>query len=185
MEVVLIKHVLQALPTYTLSALSPPKGTFKLLEKHFSNFFWGSTGDQKKYHWSSWINLCYPTDEGGVGVRSMQEFSEALATKGWWRFRSIQSLWATFVKHKYCTRAHPTSKVWVSGNSHLWKSLTQVRTKAESFMVWQVNFGTCSFWWDNWTGKDPLAAAVPQTTKSTKTWVKHFMVSGKWNLEKF
>ncbi|XP_070049366.1 uncharacterized protein [Nicotiana tomentosiformis] len=33
-------------------------------------------------------------------------------------------------------------------------------------------------------GKVPLEAAVPQTTKSTKTLVKHFMVSGKWNLEK-
>lgn len=49
-RIVLIKNVLQALPTYNLSALVPPKGTLNLLEKYFANFFWGSNGDTNKYH---------------------------------------------------------------------------------------------------------------------------------------
>lgn len=122
---VLIKHVLQALPTYTLAGLNPPKAIFKLLERHFANFFWGVHQRQKKYHWNSWRNLCYPEPEGGIGIRSMEEQSMILATKRWWRFRYIPSLWATFLKNKYCIS---TTKKWASGNSHQWKMMTEVRS---------------------------------------------------------
>ncbi|XP_059285830.1 uncharacterized protein LOC132039350 [Lycium ferocissimum] len=49
----LFKSVLQSLPIYTLTALSPPKGTILLMEKHFAKFFWGSSNDKRNYHWSS------------------------------------------------------------------------------------------------------------------------------------
>ncbi|KAG5609960.1 hypothetical protein H5410_021241 [Solanum commersonii] len=53
-RVVLIKSVLQSLPTYILSALNPPKGTINLMEKHMDRFFWGSTTNTKMYHGRSW-----------------------------------------------------------------------------------------------------------------------------------
>lgn len=34
-RMILIKHVMQAIPTYTLATLCPPKGTIKLIERHF------------------------------------------------------------------------------------------------------------------------------------------------------
>ncbi|XP_070049508.1 uncharacterized protein [Nicotiana tomentosiformis] len=48
-KVILIKNVLQAIPTYSLSAMCPPKATFKLIEKHLANFFLGYYRDQKKH----------------------------------------------------------------------------------------------------------------------------------------
>ncbi|XP_075103503.1 uncharacterized protein LOC142178076 [Nicotiana tabacum] len=45
-KVTLIKHVLQAIPSYTLAAMDPPKGTFKLIEMHFASFFWGSSNEK-------------------------------------------------------------------------------------------------------------------------------------------
>jgi len=96
-RMVLIKNVLQSIPIYTLSIMSPPKATFHLIEIHFANFFWGSSGDQRKYHWRSWKNLSFHTDEGGIGIRRMEDISEVLATKRWWRFRAIPSLWANFI----------------------------------------------------------------------------------------
>ncbi|XP_019228615.1 PREDICTED: uncharacterized protein LOC109209747 [Nicotiana attenuata] len=146
-RIILIKHVLQALPTYNLSALSPPKGTFKLLEKHFANFFCGSNGDTRKYYWSSWKNLCYPIEEGGISIRRMEDINETLAIKKWWR-------------------AHPATKKWASGDSHLWKSMTQARQKAEIHMIWQVNSVSSSFLWDNWKGKGPLATEFPEASKN-------------------
>nr|XP_009624678.1 uncharacterized protein LOC104115704 [Nicotiana tomentosiformis] len=38
-KITLIKHVLQAVSTYTFAEMYPPKGTFKLIEKHFAKFF--------------------------------------------------------------------------------------------------------------------------------------------------
>lgn len=52
-RVVLIKSVLQSLPTYTLTALNPPKATLNLIEKHMANFLWGTSGAKKNYHWSA------------------------------------------------------------------------------------------------------------------------------------
>nr|XP_016478430.1 PREDICTED: uncharacterized protein LOC107799794 [Nicotiana tabacum] len=40
-KVVIIKNVLQFLPLYTFSAMSPPKATLNLIEKHFARFLWG------------------------------------------------------------------------------------------------------------------------------------------------
>lgn len=49
-RIVLIKNVLQSLPINTLFAMSPPKGTFNLIEKYFANFFWGLSGEKKNFH---------------------------------------------------------------------------------------------------------------------------------------
>ncbi|XP_060200827.1 uncharacterized protein LOC132629107 [Lycium barbarum] len=118
---------------------------------------------------------------GGIGIRSMTDISNTLAMKRWWRFRTSNSLWDNFIKSKYCIRAHVVGKKWASGDSHAWKHMTLVREEAEKHMVWQVNFGFCSFWWDNWTCKGPLAHLVPNTDKSSKLLVKHFISQGKWD----
>ncbi|XP_019259367.1 PREDICTED: uncharacterized protein LOC109237508 [Nicotiana attenuata] len=44
---VLIKSILQFLPTYSLTDLNPPKGTLNLIEKHMARFLWGTTGGKK------------------------------------------------------------------------------------------------------------------------------------------
>ncbi|XP_070023386.1 uncharacterized protein [Nicotiana sylvestris] len=82
-RMVLIKSALQSLPIYTLSAMSPPKGTLNLIEKHLARFFWGTSADKKKYHWSAWRNLCLPKEEGGIGIRSLEDISNTLSMKRW------------------------------------------------------------------------------------------------------
>ena len=57
---VLIKHVLVAIPLYTLAVLDPPKQVLKHLEQLMSNFFWGAPEETPKRHWLSWDKLCYP-----------------------------------------------------------------------------------------------------------------------------
>ncbi|XP_060210305.1 uncharacterized protein LOC132637192 [Lycium barbarum] len=91
-RIVLIKSALQVIPTYILSAIQPPKGIIKLMEKHFCNFLWGSKEGKNKYHWSSWENLCYPKDESGIGIRRMQEISDTFTFKRWWRLRTQSTL---------------------------------------------------------------------------------------------
>ncbi|KAM3237314.1 hypothetical protein P3L10_012343 [Capsicum annuum] len=80
-KMILIKHVLQSPPIYTLTALTFPKSIAKLLEKHFARFFWGASVDKDKYSWSSWKNICFPKDEGGLGVRNMSDICETLNMK--------------------------------------------------------------------------------------------------------
>ena len=65
-RIVLLKHVLSAMPTYLLMAVSPPKAIFKELEGIFSNFLWGSTDEGPKHHWIRWKDLCGSREEGGL-----------------------------------------------------------------------------------------------------------------------
>lgn len=149
-----------------------------LMEKYFANFFWGSTDGSNKYHWSSWHNMCLPKDEGGIGIRKMQDIIDTFSIKRWWRFRTQNSLWATFLRAKYCTRSHPVSKSMVSADSHGWQNILKTRQKVEFHIKWSIQNGSSSFWWDNWTGDGPLAHQVQGIRKSAKTQVKEFLT--KW-----
>lgn len=51
-KLILIKHILQSLSIYIMSAMRTPKGVLNLMEKYL-HFLWGSSGDKNKYHWMS------------------------------------------------------------------------------------------------------------------------------------
>nr|XP_033517542.1 uncharacterized protein LOC117281802 [Nicotiana tomentosiformis] len=51
-------------------------------------------------------------------------------------------------------------------------------------MVWQINSGSSSFWWDNWTLKGHLAGLVNTTRKSHKILVSEFITGGRWDVNK-
>lgn len=114
----------------------------------------------------------------------MAEISATINLKKWWRFRQQDSLCAKFTKHKYCITAHPLSKVWVSGDSHIWKSLIVSRNQAEHNMIWKICGGNSNFWWDNWTGLGPIATYCPNQSHSIKRLVKEFLNNQVWNFQK-
>ncbi|XP_060211975.1 uncharacterized protein LOC132639553 [Lycium barbarum] len=78
---VLVNHVLQTMPVYLLSAMNPPSGVIKQLHKIFAKFFWSNTVGVKSKHWVAWDKLCLPKDEGGIGLRSLTDISNALFAK--------------------------------------------------------------------------------------------------------
>lgn len=47
-------------------------------------------------------------DESGLGVRSFSNLVDAFKLKIWQRFWDQQSLWASFMKSKYCKTEHPS-----------------------------------------------------------------------------
>ncbi|XP_019252901.1 PREDICTED: uncharacterized protein LOC109231716 [Nicotiana attenuata] len=180
-KLILIKHVLQSLPIYILCALNPPKSVPKLMEKHFANFFWGTSEGKNNYHWSARKNLCLPKEEGGVGIRRMEDITEPLNIKRWWRFRTQPSLWTTFLRNKYCKRAHVVAKIPISSDSHAWKSMMKIKKKVEPNIIWKIQAGNSSFWWDNWTGYGALAMVVQDQRKSAKVQAKHYICNGTWD----
>ena len=86
-RLILIKNVLSAMPVYLLQVLHPPVTVWKRIEAIFASFFWGSKDTKKSIHWAQWKKLCYPVDEGGLGLRRVSEFSQAFDLKLWFTFR--------------------------------------------------------------------------------------------------
>nr|XP_016473883.1 PREDICTED: uncharacterized protein LOC107795721 [Nicotiana tabacum] len=125
-------------------------------------------------------------DEGGIGIKSLEDISNTLTIKRWWRFKTKPSLWADFLRAKYCPRSHPVKKKWISGNSQAWKNLLLARDKAEGNITWLINSGDCNFWWDNWTMTDPLAYSNANivTNIGNNTNICEFISYGGWDMNK-
>ncbi|XP_059289247.1 uncharacterized protein LOC132042736 [Lycium ferocissimum] len=144
-KAVIIQQVLQSQTIHILATVSPPKIMLKQLEKYFANFFLGQSEGKNKYHWGGWKNLCYPKDEEGLGFKSLTDIQSSFIIKRWWRFRTQKSLWADYLKAKYCIRVNSVARNWSSGQSQSWKELLACREIVEPHMLWKINSGTSLF----------------------------------------
>ena len=78
---VLIKSVIQAIPTYSMSCFKLPKGLIKNIEAMIRKFWWGYSGDSRKVHWVKWEKLCEAKEVRGMGFKEIENFNEALLAK--------------------------------------------------------------------------------------------------------
>ena len=78
---ILIKAVIQAIPTYTMSCFKLPKGLIREIETLIRRFWWGYRGEQRKIHWISWERLCQPKNKGGMGFKELSKFNDSLLAK--------------------------------------------------------------------------------------------------------
>ena len=85
-RVTLIKSTLSNLPTYFLSLFPMLATIANRIEKLQWNFLWGGIGDEPKFHLVKWATVCSLISSGGLGIRKLRFFNEALLGKWLWRF---------------------------------------------------------------------------------------------------
>ncbi|KAL5559689.1 hypothetical protein UlMin_035900 [Ulmus minor] len=78
---ILIKAVLQAIPSYAMSCFKMPKSLIKDIHRLISRFWWGSNAGQKKIHWAKWEVFCQPKEKGGLDFCNLEGFNMALLAK--------------------------------------------------------------------------------------------------------
>lgn len=108
---ILINHILHSITAFQIAAWDPPSSVIKNVEKLFANFFWGQVEGRKKSHRIAWNKCCDLIMEGRIAIRSLEDIIKAYSVGPWWKFPTQGSLWARFMKTKYCARIHPNQAV--------------------------------------------------------------------------
>ncbi|CAN1842221.1 Putative ribonuclease H protein At1g65750 [Linum perenne] len=91
---VLVKSVLQALPSYLFSCFLLPKHILRRMDQLLANFWWSRNGSSSKVHWLPAAELRKSISDGGLGFRSFYEFNLAFIAKLAWKVLiNPNSLW--------------------------------------------------------------------------------------------
>ncbi|XP_042029875.1 uncharacterized protein LOC121776773 [Salvia splendens] len=141
----------------------------------------GFTRERKKTHWIGWDQICLPTSEGGLGIRKTKEVLRAFSIKLWWRFREQNSLWARYMKAKYCHKNSPLAASPSGRNSPTWKRLMKVRNQANPNIRWVIGQGDAYFWDDIWLGEYPLRELCLDDRGTPSTKVSEYIGGETWD----
>ena len=136
---VLIKSVIQAIPTYTMSCFKLPKGLIKELEILKRKFWWGYNGGYRKIHWVKWDRLCEAKEFGGIGFKEIKKFNDALLAKQVWRMiNNPDSLCHRVFKARFFPNYSILEARDSNVGSYAWKSILSARDVIRRGMVWRV-----------------------------------------------
>jgi hypothetical protein len=82
---VLIKSIIQAMPTYSMACFLLGKGTCQKLTSLMAQFWCSGSLDKRSMHWLAWDRIARPKAWGGMGFRELHLFNLALLGKQGWR----------------------------------------------------------------------------------------------------
>jgi hypothetical protein len=112
---VMIKSVLQAIPSYIMSIYLLPEGTVKDIERMLNSFWWGGGANNNGIKWLAWDRMTHAKSQGGMGFRDLRNFNLAMIAKqGWNIMTKPHSLVAKIYKARY----FPNSSLFDSKLGH-------------------------------------------------------------------
>jgi hypothetical protein len=149
---ILIKVVVQAIPTYSMSVFQLPKTLCNSLNSLVSWFWWGKNYESKGVPWMSWKRMSISKLDGGMGFRDLEVFNKALLAKQGWRLIKFpNSLVAQVLKEKYFPGGEFLNARLGRRPSYAWRSIFQARDVLERGLGWRVGNGELiRIWGDRW-----------------------------------
>ncbi|KAL0446293.1 UNVERIFIED_CONTAM: putative mitochondrial protein [Sesamum latifolium] len=148
---ILLKTVIQAIPTYAMSCFKLSSSLIHKIESMMSNFWWHNKGD-RRVHWVAWNTLCRMKEEGGMGFRHLDAFTDALLAKQAWRLiEHPSSLVGRMFKAKYYPNTDFFNAKLGGRPSFTWRSILGVRSLITAGSRWRVGDGEkIRIWHDRW-----------------------------------
>ncbi|KAM6559477.1 hypothetical protein CsatA_028716 [Cannabis sativa] len=122
---ILLKTVIQSLPTYAMSVFLIPLGICEDIEKLMASFWWKTSSSKGRgIIWMSWERMATPKLEGGMGFRHLHDFNIAmLAKQGWRLLCQPDSLVGKIFRAKYFPTTDYLSAELGNNPSFVWRSI--------------------------------------------------------------
>ncbi|XP_042939340.1 uncharacterized protein LOC122274360 [Carya illinoinensis] len=149
---ILVKSVLQAIPTYTMEVFLLPQSIINRLDQLLRKFWWGFNEGRAKIQWVKWDKLSKPKLQGGMGFRNFKSFNLALLAKqGWNLLTKPDSLPAQIIKQKYFAKGSLLTANMGLRPSLAWRSLKAGLNLLKEGLIWRVGNGAqVKIWEDRW-----------------------------------
>ena len=138
----MIKVIIQAIPTYTISCFKLPKSLIQELETTIHKFWWGYNSDIQKNHWVKWECLCEAKENQCMGFKRIETFNDALLAKQVWRMiHNLESLCFKVFKAKFFLDCSILKDRESTQGSYAWKSILGAWDVIKKGMVWRIGNG--------------------------------------------
>ena len=185
---VLIKAVIQAIPTYAMSCFKFLKGLCSEISSMATRFWWGQRGLERKVHWLGKKHLIRRKSEGGMGFRELSLFNMALlARQGWRLVQYPDSLVSQVLKAKYYPNQSFMEARIKGTPSYIFRSICEAREVLSAGMVWRVGTGEhIRIWKDRWLQGAPSAIILsPPRILDVNAKVESLIIqdSMQWDVE--
>ena len=141
-RVALIKSVLVSIPVYYMSVAALPAKTVKDINSVLRRFLWGKTGTERYIAFISWKKICGSTETGGLAIRDIKNFNQALLLKLVWQLASgADKLWVQIFRAKYFTKIGFWAVKRRSDASPLWRAIQDLKGVFSGQLQWHVGQG--------------------------------------------
>ncbi|KAG2302208.1 hypothetical protein Bca52824_030859 [Brassica carinata] len=188
-KVKLIYSVIYGMVNFWSSVFVLPKRFYQKVDSICSAFLWKNSTTSAAGARVSWSSICTPKKEGGLGLRTLEEFDLVFRLKRLWNFFSNSgSLWVAWLaKNRFNGKSF-----WLVRDSQRFsvtvRSMLQLKYLLPTFLRCSVGNGnTASFWFDFWTDLGPLHLLFGSTASRTlrlpiSASVSEAVRDGHWNL---
>lgn len=151
-KLTMLKAVLTAIPTYAMSCFQLPVSLCKRIQSSLTRFWWDKSADKKSMCWLVWGKLTKPKSLGGLGLRDIQLFNQALLAKiAWHILTSPQCLLARVLKGKYYHKKSFLDAPVPTVCSHGWRSILHGRDLPKENLGKAIGNGQSTrVWKDSW-----------------------------------
>lgn len=159
---VLIKSVLQAIPSYAMAIIRFPSSFCKSISSHIARFWWRRPGKERGIHWKVWNFISKAKGKGGLGFKDFSLMNTALLAKQAWRaYKNPSSLWVLVLQGLYYPQTNFLQAKCRRGASWGWRSLVQGRDFLLEHGRWLVGTGKkINVWNDKWIGNELIPMPV-------------------------
>ena len=170
-KLVLIKAVINSLPTYYLSLFKMPKKVADMINKVQRRFLWCGSDTNRVSALVKWEVVQRPKAQGGLGVGDILLKNAALLFKWWWRFACEEgAMWRNVIQALYGEDQSLLPGKSISTMPGPWRDIKRIGLKEspvsqalfENISIKLGDGRNVKFWLDAWTNGQPLKIAFPR-----------------------